>query len=792
MRNGLQRRSSATETTHAERPATAEQAATPPLSIPAPELLRRALLGLVAALLVARPLLGGADSGLLQPDAGVGTLWLVLLWLLAAVAWAGWRIWTGQTGWRRGFVEPTLLALTVLIFLSVPGGARLRQAGWLFAWEWLAVFLAFIIVRQLPCSERETRSLLAVVLATGVGLAAQSLLQAALPIAATSVEPIVGMVHGLRATKPVNAVPFGDAATFAAYLAMLLPALAVACFLVGQTKGGLPWRLALTGACLLLPCLALGLTGYWQAVVALLLANLVLLGAGRSHLPKSALQLGLVVSIGGIALVLGLAATRGDLAIWWRSWLENLAISRQVIEGNAGYGVGPTAFDRHYTAFLPAPSAHRAGAPANFLLEVLAGCGYWVLGMLVVLLAVYVWRVWPSLCEPWSASEEAEPPAPRPSGLAWEFYLGGTLGLTFAILVQLSDETSQRELGLKAAPLALRSLVWLAAFSLLESIPWTPRWRAVALFGGLAAGLFCLCVTGGFLNPSFALTLWVLAALALQAATRDVAKPLPGGRLATLVPVTVLALLWWTYLLVFVYPIARASSLVADARRAYPEWRNVEEPRWRQAIDRRHPLRAQHEAARAASAFLQDRILKPLDEAVQLNAGGIGPRAELAYWYGRSWEVFALMRVPADEPLTVREVRDVQKAQANFALQHLSYGIERVDPPGHLPIGREFYRVGWRLRYLFAEQPGMSPEDRQDQYRMAANGHLRQLLLGEPMSPELHFRLADALHRADPKDNVEWRQEAERALELDRQASAGPLRLSAAQRQEIDDWSWMP
>lgn len=754
-------------------------------------------------LLVARPLLAGTDPGRLLPETGMGSLWLVLLWLLAAVAWASWRIWTGQTSWHRGFLEPGLLTLAALIFLSVLGGARLRQAGWLFAWEWLAIFLAFVVVRQLPCSERETRSLLAVILATGVSLAAQAVFQVLLPAAVTSVDPTLAALYGLAASKPVNLPPFGESAAFAAYLVLLVPALAIGWYLVGQTAGSQPWRRVLTGSGLVMVCLALGLTGHWPALAALLLANLLLLWAGRTQLSKSTLQWGALGAVGGLALILGAAAGRGDLADWWQRWTENLNVSKQVLAGHAAHGVGPMEFERHYSAYLTSPAADRAGAPANFLLEVLAGCGYWVLGMLLIVLVVYFLRLWPELREPWTAQGETAAPRPaptQPTGLTWEFYLGGMIGLTLALVFQLGEETQRRDLGWKVAPLALRSLVWFAVFPFLDSIPWTPRWRAVALTAGTAAGLLCLSVTGGFFNPALALTFWVLAALALQAATRTPAVPLAAGRLANLVPVAVLAMLWWTFLLVFVYPIARADSLIAEARRTYPEWRNVEEPRWRQALDRRNPLPAQHEAARVASEFLQERILKPLDEAVQLNEGGFGPRAELVYWYGRSAEVFALMRLPADEPLTIREVRGVQKEKANLALHHLGYGIGKIDPQGHLPIAREMYRAGWRLRFLFAEQPGISPEDRQDQYRMAINGHLRPLVLGDPMQPQLHYWLADALRRFDPKDETEWKKEADRALELDRQAGADTIPLTPQQRQEIErwrrpqgmDWSWLP
>ena len=66
---------------------------------PGPEGLRRGLLGLVTALIVARPLVAGEDPGLLAPLSSTTNLVLTLLWLFAVLGWAIWRAWSGDE-WR--------------------------------------------------------------------------------------------------------------------------------------------------------------------------------------------------------------------------------------------------------------------------------------------------------------------------------------------------------------------------------------------------------------------------------------------------------------------------------------------------------------------------------------------------------------------------------------------------------------------------------------------------------------------------------------------------------------------
>src|SRR5262249_18883182 len=83
---------------------------------------QRALLGVVTALIVARPLLPGEDPGRLLPTTGISGLHLVLLWLMAGVGWAVWRAWSADGGWRGGAIESVPVAFLGLLYFAVGNG----------------------------------------------------------------------------------------------------------------------------------------------------------------------------------------------------------------------------------------------------------------------------------------------------------------------------------------------------------------------------------------------------------------------------------------------------------------------------------------------------------------------------------------------------------------------------------------------------------------------------------------------------------------------------------------------
>src|SRR5262249_9404999 len=128
-----------------------------------------------------------------------------------------------------------------------------------------------------------------------------------------------------------------------------------------------------------------------------------------------------------------------------------------------------------------------------------------------------------------------------------------------------------------------RSLIWFAAFALLAGIPWTHRWRVVALTAGISAMLLCFTLTGGFFYPSLALPLWVMAALALNAVPEKPSE-WAGNRTGLLLPVPVLTVVLWVYFLVLFLPVVASAYYAGKARMAYPAWRKLVEPLWVQQM----------------------------------------------------------------------------------------------------------------------------------------------------------------------------------------------------------------
>src|SRR5262249_37806910 len=141
------------------------------------EALRRVLLGLVTALIVARPLVLGEDPGLLIDLSDSTNMVLSLLWLTAAVGWGVWRGWSRQGAWYGDGVEAGLLAVLVLVFSSATWAASYRHPAFLIAWEWVVLLVAFSLVRQLARTPGDNQRLLAAVLASGVSLSAYAIYQ---------------------------------------------------------------------------------------------------------------------------------------------------------------------------------------------------------------------------------------------------------------------------------------------------------------------------------------------------------------------------------------------------------------------------------------------------------------------------------------------------------------------------------------------------------------------------------------------------------------------------------------
>jgi hypothetical protein len=143
--------------------------------------LRRFLLGLTTALIVARSLLPAEDPGLIDPCSNPLSLSLSVLWLLGLSGWCTWRLWARQPDWYAGAVEAGLLIVVLLLFVSTAATASYQHPAWIVSWEWAGFLAAFVLVRQVARGSAEQRGVFAALLATGVCLAVQSCVQRALP-----------------------------------------------------------------------------------------------------------------------------------------------------------------------------------------------------------------------------------------------------------------------------------------------------------------------------------------------------------------------------------------------------------------------------------------------------------------------------------------------------------------------------------------------------------------------------------------------------------------------------------
>jgi hypothetical protein len=250
---------------------------------------RRVLLAGVTALIVARPFVLGEDPGLLdRPLSDAAGMVLSLLWLLLAVAWALWRVWSGEGTWYSSLVDAPLAAVAGIVFASSAWAAEYKHPAWLIAWEWLILVVLFCLVRQLARTAGERRSLLAAIVATGVSISGQALYQYAIVLPQQrrlADNPQQRRQEasrlGLQADDPnlVERLKEGNVyATFAhpnslaGYLALLLPA-AVGWAVVCWRRFGLSWWAVGVAACALLIGTALWLTHSRGAILASLLVG---------------------------------------------------------------------------------------------------------------------------------------------------------------------------------------------------------------------------------------------------------------------------------------------------------------------------------------------------------------------------------------------------------------------------------------------------------------------------------------------------------------------------------------
>jgi hypothetical protein len=469
-----------------------------------------------------------------------------------------------------------------------------------------------------------------------------------------------------------------------------------------------------------------------------------------------------------------------------------------MIREHSWLGVGPGNFGRHYTQYMTPSDYEEIQDPHNFALELWATCG--VVGMLALLVALgaVAWQVRSGLRR--SVAEvkaSSSPERKQRAGPAWEFYLGGMAGLLLGFTLRAWFLTGDY-IVVEAALSTGRSLVWFVAFALFESVRWAGPSRLLALTVGAAVLLLNLCVSGGIGMPAVAQPLWAVLALAVADATR-LPEPhqQPAGFLWRVLPVPVFGGLVLFYLMIVLYPVAasaRLSHRALEAGRQYLE--SVKQPKEAPSEERT--------TQRRPTAYLDQRVIKPLEEATKVNPGDARLLLRLAEWEGILW---GLTHRPADQEkirkhlLAAQELdsrgRDAYLTAARleeqfadaFQLLALRKGLPNIFPAyvpwSSSPFINPQQPLASVLQMTFG--PQRTREWFQAQYAFLQAAHaMLKVVENSPTEPHLRLSLAANLFAAGYK--AEAGREAAEALRLDKLATHPARKLADAEKAQIRQW----
>jgi hypothetical protein len=552
---------------------------------------------------------------------------------------------------------------------------------------------------------------------------------------------------------------FAHPNAFAGYLALLLPAL-VGWAGAAAWRGPSAWQGRLAGVCVATMGVALWLTHSRGALLGTGIA-LTLLAAflWREPLRRHRLAvLGLVV-LAGLALLVfaGLGGLTGKDTRTAGYRLDYWAATWAMIRDHPWLGVGPGNFGRAYPGYMLETAFEKVQDPHNFLLEIWSTAGLFALLALLTAFAALAWHTRSAWRLPASAQPDPAQAAFDPTN-RWAFYLGGMAGLLLGFLLRASDLSGDAILveGVNAGG---RSLVWFAAFALLDGIPWGGPARVVALLAGLLALLVNLLVSGGISLPSVALPLWVVAALALNGIQTPPVLWEPRHWLTRWAPVPLAAAVALTFVVLVLQPVTGSATLARTARDHVP----LIVPRLRSAHDRLAKEASPDLKRRALAALappLRANLIEPLEQAAALDPGAPGPLTELATWYTELWKLDPGNPEPR------------QKALAALAQ------AQRLDPQG-----KENYLIEAIVHREFAQ----ADKPRAVEHHARAASALRGALRADPTEARLWFELAEALDKA--AQPVERRRAAEEALRLDALATQPSRKLDDRQREQVRNWT---
>lgn len=677
----------------------------PPPPVPFPLLFDRVVVGALAALVVARPLAPGDDPGRLRLTAGGGAVSFNLCVGVVLVALAVWRAAFGRTrsaGWP---VVPLLLAgVGVAAFASSRlDESRYARPGTYIAWEWVALAAAVYLTRRAARAPADDRGLVNVFLATAVSVAGLGVYQSLVgPLDLPSLD-----------VAPSTASP-GLAGNDEFYPDLNRPP--------GQAR---PVRGTFDSPETLFAFLLLAFPAALAAAWA---------GRGRRW-GRLAPLVPAVVGLGGLAVILAnpFLARAGH----WSAALE-------LIERAPALGVGPGNFSRMAPAAL---------TPQGAWLGLAATTGLVGLGLFLAAVAAAGW-----LARPVRGPDPAEAPA---AGTRWAFHLGGGAGLVLGFVWAFGEmpaETPPREVFVLGAQAVVRSVLWFAAFALLETVRPATRLLVRALLAGAALVFVFGLVSDAPGRPTILFPTFVLLTVAANLARPPAERPDgPWSRPGRVVAVLLAAGLTVTYLATACVPAWGTASAVRQARMAS---RHV--PDRDREIDRARPGPARANALTAARNFLLANVVLPLQEAAGRDPRNAALWLEVAHWRRHLWQYELEL-----DPQAASRTADVARRAAEIAGQ--------LDPH-NLAAKRNLFEALLLFR-------GKSTT-RQTERIAALNKVVGQIAEREPAS-EVHLRHRMVRMLLDRKDAEGLEAEVSTLLRLNREEGAPHGSLTPEQKDEV-------
>ncbi len=581
------------------------------------ERVRRAALGLTAALVTARAYATSEPN--MDHGAGAGLYWVLALFVVAAVAIAAGFI-GGRFRFRWSWADAAVIALVILVAASSTHALDRRPAINL-AWEWIALGVAYLLLRNLPRTREESSVLAGAMVATAFAVSVYGLYQVGVELPALrerfarNPAPILA-TQGIAPNTPA-AAQFADrlmgsnepwstfalANSLAGYIVgPLVLALAVWWFnLIDQDLARPRWSALLRAApvtAILFVCLLL--TKSRSAWIGFGVGVGIVVWSSRRLASRRLLVVAGVSAAGLVALAVGLGFATGRLdrlvltqssmsmryrwEYWQGTWRTITGGAHGLLSAwNAPVfqsGVGPGNFRSAYLRYKLPESSEEILDPHDLFLEVWATAGIWALLALVLALILSVRDLFgaavASRAEMASSSDRRRP---TPVGQATDAddrdiapprrmrWLIASAGAGWIVVVLLGM------MNLFESDLYPRWLIlggsWLAAVLL-----GGPLWRrlpipALGLGAALIAVLVNLLAAGGIGIPTVALGLWATLAIGLN--LRD---DRPCGRLReydSRIPPFVLLTIWAGMVGLFagdVVPYWRAEAAIADAQDA--------------------------------------------------------------------------------------------------------------------------------------------------------------------------------------------------------------------------------